>query len=128
MTYTETHRTKSQGHQQLSRFDETAILKASRHGEGFEFRFGSPKSRLEKMVAFLTRGLGDGANWYQYEILDNDGLSIRVSHSSGEKWTKFLETFLKQCCRIANLDADVQAEGMSHVKLVLSEPDRIGTQ
>jgi hypothetical protein len=88
-------------------------------GSMLGFTTGSARSRRRKMVTFLTRGLGDGAKWYEYEIFD-DGLSISVTHSSGEKWTRFLESFLGQCCRIANVDAQIYTQGQKSLKVVFT--------
>jgi hypothetical protein len=78
------------------------------------------QSRHERIVTLLTKVLGDAAKWYDYEIFNEEGFSIDISHESGEKWTMFLESFLRQCVRLAGVNADLHVDG-KHLNLVFRE-------
>lgn len=77
-------------------------------------------TRHEGIVTLLTKVLGDGAKWYDYEVFEDKSLIIEISHRSGEKWTRFLESFLQQCVRLAGVSADLSVEG-NHLNLVFRE-------
>ena len=78
------------------------------------------QSRQERIVTLLTRVLGDGAKWYDYKISNEESFSIDINHESGEKWTVFLESFLRQCVRLAGVNADLRVDG-KHLNLVFRE-------